>query len=108
MLPFHLQSGGDGLGNIDGERGLLFSIGGRTTFPGGKRGEFAEERDVERYVAAVPGVSGGREAEDAMRRQALLLELTPVLMRDPEDRIIYWNRAAEILYGFTGEQALGG
>ncbi len=48
-----------------------------------------------------------RDPEAAVRRQALLLELTPVLMRDPEDRIIYWNRAAEILYGFTGDEALG-
>jgi PAS domain S-box-containing protein len=44
---------------------------------------------------------------EALRRQALLLELTPVLMRDPEDKIIYWNRSAEVMYGFTRVQALG-
>ena len=42
-----------------------------------------------------------------LRRQALLLEMTPVLLSDPENRILYWNRAAEVMYGFTGEQALG-
>ena len=53
------------------------------------------------------GTAPIRESAEAEHRQALLLELTPVLMRDPEDRIIFWNRAAEVLYGFTGDQALG-
>jgi len=44
---------------------------------------------------------------EALRQRALLLELTPVLIRDAEDRIIYWNRSAELLYGFGREQALG-
>jgi PAS domain S-box-containing protein len=62
---------------------------------------------MERYMSVVSGTRPTRESAEAVRRQALLLELTPVLMRDPEDRIIFWNRAAEILYGFTGDQALG-
>lgn len=37
----------------------------------------------------------------------LMLELTPVLMRGPDDRIMFWNRASEILYGFSREEALG-
>ncbi len=28
-------------------------------------------------------------------------------MRDADDRIIFWNRASEVLYGYTREQALG-
>ena len=40
-------------------------------------------------------------------RHDLLLELTPVLVRQPDDRIIYWNRSAEVLYGFTAQQAIG-
>ena len=36
-----------------------------------------------------------------------MLEFTPVLMRDIDDRILFWNRAAEVLYGYTREQALG-
>ncbi|HWX22450.1 MAG TPA: PAS domain S-box protein [Candidatus Binatia bacterium] len=45
--------------------------------------------------------------EETLRRQALLLELSPVLMRDPQGKIVYWNRSAELMYGFTREQALG-
>jgi PAS domain S-box-containing protein len=65
------------------------------------------DRDMKRLRPTVPEVSGRPETEEPIRRESLLLELSPVLMRDPEDRIIYWNRAAEIMYGFTREQALG-
>lgn len=40
-------------------------------------------------------------------RHDLLLELTPVLVQAPDGRILYWNRAAEVMYGFSREQALG-
>jgi PAS domain S-box-containing protein len=36
-----------------------------------------------------------------------MLELAPVLARDPHDTIICWTRAMEIFYGFTKEEALG-
>jgi PAS domain S-box-containing protein len=36
-----------------------------------------------------------------------MLELTPVLVCDPQGKIAYWNRAAEVMYGFTREQAVG-
>lgn len=45
--------------------------------------------------------------DEELRQQALISELSPVLMRDPEDRIIFWNRACEVLYGYTREEALG-
>ncbi|HVS53324.1 MAG TPA: chemotaxis protein CheB [Opitutaceae bacterium] len=48
-----------------------------------------------------------RESEQRLREQAQLLELAPVLVRSPKDRIIFWNRGAEKLYGFTKEEALG-
>ncbi|MBI2949499.1 MAG: PAS domain S-box protein [Verrucomicrobia bacterium] len=46
----------------------------------------------------------GRLAE-----QARLLNLTfdAILVRDAQNRITYWNRGAEELYGFTQEEALG-
>lgn len=46
-------------------------------------------------------------ANEDVRRQAFLSELVPVLMLDADDRIILWNRASEVLYGYTREQALG-
>jgi len=48
-----------------------------------------------------------RESERLLREQAQLLELAPVLVRSPKDRIVYWNRGAEKMYGFTKEEALG-
>jgi PAS domain S-box-containing protein len=42
-----------------------------------------------------------------LREQAQLLELTTVMARDLEDRVILWNRGMERMYGFTKAEALG-
>ncbi|MBV9174074.1 MAG: PAS domain S-box protein, partial [Chloroflexi bacterium] len=48
-------------------------------------------------------------AEQTLRRQSLLLELAPVAItvRDAQRRIVYWNPAAEALYGWSSAEALG-
>jgi PAS domain S-box-containing protein len=50
-----------------------------------------------------------KRAEDVLREQASLLDLThdTVFARDMGDVITYWNRGAEELYGWTGEEAIG-
>jgi PAS domain-containing protein len=48
-------------------------------------------------------------AEEALREQASLLNLThdTVFVRDMHDVITYWNRGAEDLYGWTRDEAVG-
>ena len=46
-------------------------------------------------------------AEEKLRSQASLLDLAPVLVRDMEDRIMYWSSGVERIYGYSREEALG-
>ncbi|HTW47525.1 MAG TPA: PAS domain S-box protein [Acidobacteriaceae bacterium] len=50
-----------------------------------------------------------REREDLAERQSKLLDhaYEPILVRDHEDRIVYWNKGAERLYGWSAEEAVG-
>ncbi len=52
-------------------------------------------------------ITDRKRAEEEIRQQASLLDLAPALVRDVENRIILWTRGAELLYGFTKEQAIG-
>jgi PAS domain S-box-containing protein len=49
------------------------------------------------------------EMTEAVRQQAKLLDLThdAVVLRDRDDVIRYWNRAASDAYGFSAEEAIG-
>lgn len=50
-----------------------------------------------------------RAREAAYREQAELLDLThdAIFVRDLQDRIVYWNKAAERLYGWRADEARG-
>ena len=50
-----------------------------------------------------------RERTEALRRQADLLGLAyeAILVRDPDNRITFWNARAEELYGWTKAEVLG-
>lgn len=51
-----------------------------------------------------------KRAEQKIREQAMLLDNArdAILVRDLEDRIVYWNKGAEQLYGWAAEEVLGG
>jgi PAS domain S-box-containing protein len=54
-------------------------------------------------------ISQRKRSELRLAEQARLLNVTgdAILVRDARDHILEWNRAAEELYGFTCEEALG-
>jgi PAS domain S-box-containing protein len=75
------------------------------------------EKNSGRPIVGIGGSAGGFEAamellrhrEDRLAEQARLLDLTndAILIRDQQDRIIYWNHSARELYGYSREEALG-
>jgi PAS domain S-box-containing protein len=54
-------------------------------------------------------VTERKRVERAVAEQARLLDLSfdAIFVRDPADRITYWNDGARQLYGYTSEEALG-
>lgn len=60
--------------------------------------DVTERRAAEKLLAA-------QSAE--LRQKAELMERAQLCVRDLDDRIIYWNRGAAELYGFSTEEAVG-
>jgi PAS domain S-box-containing protein len=52
-------------------------------------------------------VTDSRRLEAELGQQAMLLDLAPVLVRDMDNRIVFWGRGAQRLYGYSSEEALG-
>jgi PAS domain S-box-containing protein len=58
------------------------------------------------YTVILRDVSERKRAEEALKEQARILDLAPVLIRNLNDRIIFWNTGAEQMYGWKSEEAL--
>jgi PAS domain S-box-containing protein len=73
----------------------------------------APYRDHRGEVAGVIGIARDiterKEMEEALRLRAELLELSyePIFAWELEGDIVYWNRGAESLYGFSKQEAVG-
>ncbi|PLS87490.1 MAG: hypothetical protein CYG60_01600, partial [Actinobacteria bacterium] len=59
--------------------------------------------------SVVRDVTERKRAEEALRRQAELLDLShePIFAWELGGGIVYWNRGSEELYGFSREEAVG-
>jgi len=61
------------------------------------------------YVAIRHDITQLKLAEEQIRQQADLLDKSQdaILVRDMDDRIIYWNKSAERMYGWRSDEVIG-
>ena len=64
---------------------------------------------VYRVVGVAQDITNRKRAEEQLREQASLLDKAhdAIHVRDLEHRIIYWNKGAERLYGWTAAEVMG-
>ncbi len=61
------------------------------------------------YVAIRHDITQRKLAEEEISRQAALLDEAhdAIMVRDIDDTILYWNKGAETMYGWTAAEAMG-
>lgn len=61
------------------------------------------------FTVILRDVTQQKQAAEKLREQASLLDKAQdaILVRDIQHRILYWNRSAERIYGWSGEEAVG-
>jgi PAS domain S-box-containing protein len=65
--------------------------------------------EITEWVGMASDITARKAAEENLRSQAALLELAhdAIMVRDPDDKVTFWNRGAESTYGWKREEALG-
>lgn len=83
-------------------------------YPVEVRLQLSAEESPPVFLAIIQDISERKAAEqllqqqtDILRRQAELLDLAQALIRNLDSEIIFWNRGAERLYGWSQQEALG-
>jgi PAS domain S-box-containing protein len=68
-----------------------------------------EQGNPIRVVGSHTDISDRRASEAKIREQAALLDIATdaILLRDLDNRILYWNQGAERLYGWSAEEVIG-
>ena len=61
------------------------------------------------YIAIRSDITERKRAEQQIREQAALLDQAQdaILVRDLDQNILYWNKGAEKIYGWTAEEVIG-
>ena len=61
------------------------------------------------YVAIRHDITDLKLAEERIQQQADLLDKSQdaIIVRDMDDRVVYWNKSAERLYGWRAEEVIG-
>jgi two-component system, cell cycle sensor histidine kinase and response regulator CckA len=61
------------------------------------------------YVAIRNDITERKRGAEQIREQAALLDIAQdaILVRDLEDRILFWNKSAERMYGWTAAEVIG-
>jgi PAS domain S-box-containing protein len=61
------------------------------------------------YVAIRSDITDRKHGEERIRQQAALLDQAQdaILVRDLEQKILFWNKGAEKIYGWAAEEAVG-
>ena len=61
------------------------------------------------YVAIRSDITERKRAEEQIREQAALLDQAQdaIMVRDLDHKILFWNKSAEHIYGWTAEEAVG-
>ena len=65
--------------------------------------------EIHRTCIVITDITERKRTEDALRRQAALLDLSPdaIMVRDVDGTITLWSHGAELLYGWTKDEAQG-
>jgi PAS domain S-box-containing protein len=61
------------------------------------------------FTVIIRDITTRKHAEEQLREQAALLDSASdaIIVRDLQARVLYWNRGAERLYGWTAAEAVG-
>lgn len=71
--------------------------------------EYGRDGQLVQLFWSIRDLSDRQQAERKIQEQAALIDITSdaIYVRDLEYRIIFWNRGAESIYGWTTEEAMG-